>query len=53
VSGTDARLAIWQLKDNANDFECMFVVIKSTSSTNVRIEVGTPLPAGTYRLVGV
>ena len=53
VSGVDARLAIWQLKDNVNDFECMYVSIKATSATNVRLTVGTPLPAGTYRLVGV
>lgn len=53
VSGVDARLAIWQLKDNSNDFECMYVSIKATSATNVRITVGSPLPAGTYRLVGV
>ena len=53
VSGADARLAIWQLKDNSNDFECMYVSIKATSATNVRITVSSPLPAGTYRLVGV
>lgn len=53
VSGVDARLAIWQLKDNSNDFECMYVSIKATSATNVRITVGSPLPAGTFRLVGV
>ena len=53
VSGVDARLAVWQLKDNNNDFECMFVGIKATSATNVRITVGTALPAGSYRLVGV
>ena len=53
VSGSDARYTIWQLKDNSNDFEVMYVKIQATSSTNVRITVGTPLPAGTYRLVGV
>jgi hypothetical protein len=53
VSGVDARLAIWQLKDNANDFENMYVKIQATSATNVRITVSSPLPAGTYRLVGV
>jgi hypothetical protein len=53
VSGADARFAIWQLKDNSNDFECMYVSIKATSATNVRITVSSPLPAGTYRLVGV
>lgn len=53
VAGVDARFAIWQLKDNSNDFENMYVSIKATSATNVRITVGSPLPAGTYRLVGV
>lgn len=53
ISGVDARFAIWDLKDNTNDFEKMYVSIKATSSTNVRITVGSPLPAGTYRLVGV
>jgi hypothetical protein len=53
VSGVDARFSIWQLKDNSNDFEAMYVSIKATSATNIRITVGSPLPAGTYRLVGV
>jgi len=53
VSGVDARLAIWQLKDNTNDFDVIYCSIKATSSTNVRIDLGSPLPAGTYRLVGV
>lgn len=53
VSGIDAQYAIWQLKDNSNDFECMYVTIKATSATNVRITTNSPLPAGTYRLVGV
>jgi hypothetical protein len=53
VSGVDARFAIWQLKDNTNDFDVIYCSIKATSSTNVRIDLGSPLPAGTYRLVGV
>lgn len=53
VSGTDARLAIWQLKDNTNDFNVVYCEIKATTATNVMIVVGSPLPAGTYRLVGV
>lgn len=53
VSGPDARTVDWTLKDNTNDFEAMYVSIKSTSATNVRITVGTPLPAGSYRLIGV
>jgi hypothetical protein len=53
VSGTDARLAIWQLKDNVNDFNVIYCELKATTATNVRITVGSPLPAGSYRLVGV
>ena len=55
VSGaiTDARQAIWQLCDNANDFERMFVSIKATSATQVQISLNSPLPAGTYRLIGI
>jgi hypothetical protein len=53
VSGTDARLSVWQLKDNTNDFEVIYCSIKATSSTNVLITVTPALPAGTYRLVGV
>lgn len=53
VSGLDARTALWQIKDNTNDFEVIYCTIKATSATNVRIIVGSPLPAGTYRLVGV
>lgn len=54
VSGvSDARKAIWQLKDNTNDFEIMYVKITQTNATSVVITVGVPLPAGTYRLIGV
>lgn len=53
TTGMDARKAVWQLKDNANDYELMFVSIKATSATNVRITVNVALPAGTYRLNGV
>lgn len=53
VSGPDARTVSWSLHDNTNDFENMYVSIKATSTTNVRITVGTPLPAGSYRLIGV
>lgn len=55
VSGTiaDARLAIWALHDNANDFERLYVSIKATSISNVRITVETPLDAGNYRLIGL
>lgn len=50
---TDARTALWQLCDNANDFERMYVTIKAISATQVRIQVNVPLPAGSYRLIGV
>lgn len=53
VSGTDARLAIWQFKDNTNDFEPIYCSIKATSATNILITTGSALPAGSYRLVGV
>ena len=53
VSGPDARTVSWSLHDNTNDFENMYVSIKATSATNVRITVGTALPAGSYRLIGV
>lgn len=49
----DARNAQWQLSDNANDFEVMDVSIKKISATTVRITVSVPLPAGSYRLIGV
>lgn len=54
VSGVaDARKAIWQLKDNTNNFEIMYVKLTQTNATTVVIDVGYPLPAGTYRLIGV
>lgn len=53
TSGTDARLALWQLKDNTNGFEIIYCSIKATSATNILITVGSALPAGSYRLVGV
>lgn len=49
----DARNAQWQLLDNANNFETMYVEITKTSATNVRITTDIPLPAGSYRLIGV
>ena len=48
----DARNAQWQLRDNANDFEILYVTIKATSASNVRITTNVPLPAGSYRLLG-
>jgi hypothetical protein len=53
VSGVDATKAIWQLKSNTNDYEVMYVPIRATSTTNVFITLGTALPAGSYRLVGI
>lgn len=50
---TDARQTIWQLCDNPNDYERMLVSIKTTSATTVRITADPPLPAGSYRLIGV
>jgi len=48
----DARNSIIQLLDtSANNFERIYCTVKATSSTNVRIETGIPLPAGTYKLV--
>lgn len=49
----DARLAQWQLRDNANNFEILYVTIKATTASNVRIETSIPLPVGSYRLIGV
>lgn len=55
VSGyiDDARNAGWQIKDNANNFEIMYLKIEATSDSNVRITSNVPLPAGSYRLVGL
>ena len=49
----DARKAIWSLADNTNNFERVYGKITATSATAVVVSVNTPLPAGTYRLVGV
>ena len=49
----DARKAVWQLLDSANDYERMWVSVKATSATNVRVTTNVALPAGTYRLVGI
>jgi hypothetical protein len=50
---SDARRAIWALHDNTNDYDRIYCSIKATSATNVRITVGTALPAGSYRLIGI
>lgn len=53
VSGVDATTMLWQLKYNTNDFDIIYCSIKAVSTTTVRITVGSALPAGTYRLIGV
>jgi len=50
---TDARLAQWQLLNNSNNYEVMGITIKMTSASNVRLTTNSPLPAGSYRLIGV
>lgn len=47
--GKDARDCSIQFLDTAN--ERIYCTIKATTATNVRIETGIPLPAGTYKLV--
>jgi len=47
----DARRAQFELLDNANDFEKMYVTLKAISATTIRIETVTPLPVGSYRLI--
>lgn len=53
VSGIDAQQALWQLKDNTNNYEIMQVKIEATSTTNIRITTNVALPAGSYRLTGI
>lgn len=55
VSATisDARTALWQLCDNASDFERIYTKIQAISATTVRITVNPALPAGSYRLLGI
>ncbi len=53
VAGIDATQAIWQLKDNTNNYENMYVKVEATSTTNVRITVNVALAAGSYRLIGL
>lgn len=48
---SDARNANYILLDNANNFEKLYVTIKATSASNVRVETSIPLPAGSYRLI--
>lgn len=48
----DARNAIWQLTDIANADEILGVQITKTATT-VTITTDIPLPAGSYRLLGI
>lgn len=50
---TDARLAIWQLRNNAGNFEIMGVKITTPNATTVQIDTNIPLPVGSYRLIGI
>lgn len=48
----DCRLGLWQFCDNSNDHEILGVTI-TKSQTHVTITTDTPIPAGTYRLIGI
>lgn len=50
---TDARTAHWQLLDNTNNFEVMYVKITATTASNINIATNVALPAGSYRLIGI
>lgn len=54
VSGSisDARTALWQLRDNTNSFEIVHAKI-TTTQTAVTIIVNPALPSGSYRLIGL
>ncbi len=51
--GMDARQALWQLRDNSNNYEQVYASITATTATNVLITSNIALPAGSYRLVGL
>lgn len=53
ASITDARNAIWQLLDNANDFDRIYCTIKAISASQVTITTTVALPVGSYRLIGL
>jgi hypothetical protein len=50
---SDARNCLWQLRDNANDFEILGVKITTPNASTVTITTTIALPSGTYRLIGV
>lgn len=49
---TDARLSLWALYDNSGSYEEIPANITKTA-TQVTVTVVSPLPAGTYTLVGM
>lgn len=53
ASISDARTALWQICNNANNFDRIYCTIQAISATQVTVTVGIPLPAGSYRLIGV
>jgi len=50
---SEARTALWQFLDNANNFQRINATIEAISATQVRVTTIVALPAGTYRLVGI
>jgi hypothetical protein len=50
---SDCRAAIWQLCDNANNYERIIAKIEALSATQVRVTSSPALPAGSYRLIGL
>lgn len=49
----DARQAVWRLSDNSNNYEQVYASITATAALTVVITTNVPLPAGSYRLVGL
>lgn len=50
---SDARLCNWTFSDNSNAFAQLVGVVITKTQTQVTVTAEIPLPAGTYRLVGV
>lgn len=54
VSGVlDARKANWQIKNNTDDFNIIYCPIYGIDAVTVRVTTAVPLPAGSYRLIGL
>lgn len=53
TTAMDARQAIWSLADNSNNYERVFASIQATAASTVVITTNVPLPAGSYRLIGL